>query len=139
MQKLKSAIVRSRTQTLIVGDGEGTEEEKEGGRHPPLQLFNRGCAYVSETFPPSQCLGLVWKKKLNVTRQKHAFTNQKKCTATQNKRKKTKAGFSRLNDIRPANRASLFSEEKISKGGVSKEKVKKKGCGEACYINKQTI
>jgi len=38
----------------IKGDGKGTCEEKEGGRaigiHPtrgPLQLFSRGCAYVS--------------------------------------------------------------------------------------------
>jgi len=39
-------------------------------------------------FPsPSQSLGVVWKK-LNLTQQKHAFTNQKKCTTTQNKHKK---------------------------------------------------
>ena len=31
---------------------------------------------------PSQSLGLVWKK-LNLTKQKHAFINQKKCTTTQ--------------------------------------------------------
>ena len=31
---------------------------------------------------PSQSLALIWKK-LNPTQQKHAFTNQKKCTATQ--------------------------------------------------------
>jgi len=31
----------------------------------------------------SQSLGLVWKK-LNLIQQKHAFTNQKKCTTTQN-------------------------------------------------------
>jgi len=31
----------------------------------------------------SQSLGLV-RKKLNLTEQKHAFANQKKCTATQN-------------------------------------------------------
>jgi len=35
-------------------------------------------------------------EKLNLTQQKHAFTNQKKCTTTQNKHKKTKARFSRL-------------------------------------------
>ena len=34
----------------MVGDGEGTEEEEGGDRHPPpplgpLQLFIRGCAY----------------------------------------------------------------------------------------------
>jgi len=34
-------------------------------------------------------------KKLNLTKQKHAFTNQKKCTTTQ-KTQKTKARFSRL-------------------------------------------
>jgi len=35
-------------------------------------------------------------EKLNLTQQKHAFTNQKKCTTTQNKHQKTKARFSRL-------------------------------------------
>jgi len=35
-------------------------------------------------------------EKLNPTQQKHTFTNQKKCTTTQNKHKKTKARFSRL-------------------------------------------
>jgi len=34
----------------------------------------------------SQSLGLVWKK-LNLKQQKHAFTNQKKSTTTQNKHK----------------------------------------------------
>jgi len=38
---------------------------------------------------PSLSLGFVWKK-LNQTQQKHAFTNQKKCTTTQNKPKKLK-------------------------------------------------
>ena len=33
---------------------------------------------------PSQSLGLIWIK-LNQTKQKHAFTNQKKCTTTKNK------------------------------------------------------
>jgi len=66
--------------------------------------------------------GLVWKK-LNLTQQKHAFTNQKKCTTTQNKHK---PGLVALYDIRPGNGAGLFSKEKISKGG-DEEKVKKKG------------
>jgi len=35
-------------------------------------------------------------EKLNLTQQKHIFTNQKKCTTTQNKHKKTTARFSRL-------------------------------------------
>jgi len=35
-------------------------------------------------------------EKLNLTQQKHTFTNQKKCTTTQNKHNKTKARFSRL-------------------------------------------
>jgi len=35
-------------------------------------------------------------EKLNLTQQKHTFTNQKKCTTTQNKHKKTKTRFSRL-------------------------------------------
>jgi len=45
---------------------------------------------ISETFPkPISLLGM---EKLNLTEQKHAFINQKKCTKTQ----KTKARFSRL-------------------------------------------
>jgi len=37
------------------------------------------------------------EKKLNLTQQKHAFVNQKKCTTTHKKNtKKTTAGFSRL-------------------------------------------
>jgi len=35
-------------------------------------------------------------EKLNLTQQKHTFTNKKKCTTTQNKHKKTKVRFSRL-------------------------------------------
>jgi len=35
-------------------------------------------------------------EKQNLTQQKHAFTNQNKCTTAQNKRKKTKARFSHL-------------------------------------------
>ena len=38
---------------------------------------------------PSPSLGLVWKK-LNVTQQMHAPTDQKKCNTTQNKHKKTR-------------------------------------------------
>jgi len=49
---------------------------------------------ISETFPkPISWLGM---EKLNLTQQKHTFTNQNKCTTAQNKWKKTKAGFSRL-------------------------------------------
>jgi len=39
---------------------------------------------------------LAWYAKLNLTQLKHTFTNQKKCTSTQNKYKKNKARFSRL-------------------------------------------
>ena len=35
-------------------------------------------------------------EKLNVTQQKHTFSNQTKCNTTQNKHKKTKVRFSRL-------------------------------------------
>jgi len=38
---------------------------------------------ILETFPkPFSWLGM---KKLNLTQQKHTFTNEKKCTTTQNK------------------------------------------------------
>jgi len=50
---------------------------------------------ISEISIPSESPGLVWKK-LNLTQQKNAYTNQKKCTTTQNKVEKTKARFSCL-------------------------------------------
>jgi len=59
------------------------------------------------------CLGV---EKQNLTQQMHAFTNQKKCTTTQKKTKKLKPGLVSSYDIRPGNRAGLFSKEKISKG-----------------------
>ena len=56
---------------------------------------------------------LAWYGKQNLTRQRHAFTNQNKCTTT----KKTKArGLIASYDIWPENGAGLFSKEKISKG-----------------------
>ena len=43
-------------------------------------------------------------------------------------------------DIRTGNGAGLFSKEKITEGGISKDKVKKKRTsGEAYDVNKQTI
>ena len=69
-------------------------------------------------------------KKLNVTQQTHAFTNQKKCTTTRNKHEKTKVGLVAFYDIRSGNGAGLFSKEKIGKGGdkygKSREKRKEK-------------
>jgi len=55
---------------------------------------------------PISWLGM---EKLNLTQQKHTFTNQKKCTTTQNTN--TKARFSCLlpsYDIRPGNGESIF-------------------------------
>jgi len=76
-------------------------------------------------FFPSHSLGFVWKK-LKLTRPKHAFATQKECSATQNKHNKLKPGLVAFNDIRPGNGAGLFSEEKISKGEISRKQVKKK-------------
>jgi len=62
---------------------------------------------ISETFPepmPISCFGI---DKLNLTQQKHTFTNQKKCT-TQNKHKKLKPGLVASYDIPPGNRQGLF-------------------------------
>jgi len=42
-------------------------------------------------------------EKLNVTLQKHTFTNQKKCTTTQ----KTRPGLVDSYDIRPGNEEGL--------------------------------
>jgi len=52
-----------------------------------------------ETFPkPISQLGM---EKLNLTQQKHAFTNENECTTTQNKHKKLKPGLVASYDIRP--------------------------------------
>jgi len=50
------------------------------------------------------------EKELHVTKQMHTFSNQKKCTTTQNKHKKLKPGLVAFYDIWPG-------KEKISKGG----------------------
>jgi len=56
---------------------------------------------------------LAWYgKKLNLTQQKHAFTNKKTYHKTNIK---LKPGLDAFYDIRPGNGAGLFS--KISKGG----------------------
>jgi len=47
-------------------------------------------------------------KKLNLTQQKHAFTNQKKYTTTQNKHKKLKPGLVACYDIRPGIGNGIF-------------------------------
>jgi len=47
-------------------------------------------------------------EKLNVTQLKHTFTNEKKCTTTQNKHKKLKPGLVASYDIRPENGEGLF-------------------------------
>ena len=74
---------------------------------------------ISETFPQANLL--AWcGKKLNLTQQKHAFANQKKCTTTRNKHKKLKPCLVAFCDIRSGNGAGLFSKEKtikICKGG----------------------
>jgi len=46
-------------------------------------------------------------EKLNLTQQKHTFTNHKKCI-TQNEHKKLKPGLVASYDIRPGNRKGLF-------------------------------
>jgi len=57
-----------------------------------------------------------------------------KRTTKQNKHKQLKPGLVAFYDIRPGNGAGLFSKEKISKGEMSKKKVKKKG-----QVGKHTI
>jgi len=47
-------------------------------------------------------------EKQNLTQQKHAITNQKKCTTTQNKDKKTKAGLIVSYNIRPGSGEGLL-------------------------------
>jgi len=46
--------------------------------------------------------------KQDLTQQKHAFTNQHKCTTTQNKHKKLKPGLVTSHNIRPGNEEGLF-------------------------------
>jgi len=57
---------------------------------------------------PNQSLGLVPKKKTKPNTQKHAFTDQKKCTTTENKHKKLKPGLVACCDIQPGNGEGLF-------------------------------
>jgi len=47
-------------------------------------------------------------EKLNLTQQKHTFTDQQTCNTTQNKHKKTKAGVVTSYDIWPGNREGLL-------------------------------
>ena len=61
---------------------------------------------ISVTFPkPISWLGM---EKQNLTQQKHAFRNQKKCTSTQNKHKKLKPGLVASYDIQPGNEVGTF-------------------------------
>jgi len=98
---------------------------------------------ILETFPQANLLAW-YRKKLNLTQQKHAFTNQKKCTTAQTHthlfngpfseitwvrylvpatkiNKKLKPGLGTFYNIQPGNGAGLFSKKNIIK-----EKVKKK-------------
>ena len=82
---------------------------------------------ISETFPP------WYGKILNLTQQKHAFTNQKKCNTTH----KTKAKFSRLLRHQAWKRSGSIL--KGVREAISKKKVKKKDKWRIYDINKQTI
>jgi len=72
---------------------------------------------------------LAWYgKKLNLTQQKHAFTNQKmyyKCT-TQNKHKKLKPGLVAFYDIWPRAVQQVYSQRKKQVREEIHKKVKKK-------------
>jgi len=68
---------------------------------------------ISETFPKP--ISWLCMEKLNLTPQKHAFTNQEKCTTTHNKHKKVQPGLVTFYDMLPGNGVGLFSK-KISKG-----------------------
>jgi len=46
-------------------------------------------------------------EKQNLTQQKHTFTNQNKCTITQDKHKKLKPGLAASYNIRPGNGEDL--------------------------------
>jgi len=56
---------------------------------------------------PYQAKTLAWYGKRNLAQQKHTFTDQQKCTATQNKHKKLKPGLLASSDIRPGNGEGL--------------------------------
>jgi len=61
---------------------------------------------ISETF--SKPISWLRMEKINLTQQKHTFTNQKKRTTTQNKHKKLKPGLVTFYDIQPGNGEGLF-------------------------------
>jgi len=47
-------------------------------------------------------------EKQNLTQEKHTFTNQNKCTTTQNKHKNLKPSLDASYDIKPGNGEGLF-------------------------------
>jgi len=72
----------------------------------PHSTINTRPPWKSEMFPKqSSWFGM---EKLNLTQQEYAFTNQKKCTTTQNKHKKLKPGLVTSYDIQPGNGEDLF-------------------------------
>jgi len=75
---------------------------------------------ISETLPmPISWLGV---EKQNPTQQKHSFTNQKKCTTTQNNHNKLKPGLVASYDVQSGNRkgpilpCTIKVQKKISSG-----------------------
>jgi len=67
----------------------------------PLALF----FLITAVKMPISWFGM---EKLNLTQQKHALTNQKKCTTTKNT-KKLKPGLVASYSIRPGNGEGLYS------------------------------
>jgi len=65
-----------------------------------------GKQVISET--SSKPISWLCIEKANLSQQKHAFTNQKKCTTTQNKHKKLNTGLVASYDIRPGKGLFLF-------------------------------
>jgi len=68
-----------------------------------------------------QSLGVVWRKKLNLTQQQHALVQQSRKMTNKSKHRNLKPASVAFYDTRPGNGAGPFSKEEISK-----EKVKKK-------------
>jgi len=62
----------------------------------------------NKTPPPTELQIPATVTTLNLTQQKHVFTNQNECTTTQNKPKNLKPGLVAFYDIQLGNREGLF-------------------------------
>jgi len=99
--RITRRIRRDHTQCVALRDVTGRTKKRKGVIDWLIEFWfgftsnsTRARSFRRRFPKPVSRLGMG--KKLNLTQQTHAFTNQKKCTTTRNKHEKTKVRFSRL-------------------------------------------